>query len=266
MVNDSFDINTTQLITLGIVVYNTSIFVLEDCFSSIKNSSIKPIVIVLCNSEENNYIKQVEVLTAKYNFQFIISANEGFGEGHNKIVSTIKTEWYICCNPDIQIGEDSIQNLLDAAQNLNNPVQIAPKILNADGSVQKLCKKHLSISSWLHRQLWRLFPNAFKPFEEKFDYNKSPQIIEFVSGCFFLIKTALYLKNNGFSNEFFLYCEDADFSKRASKLGFNYYVANSIVIHKWGKAYLASFKHLKFEIKSLFIYFLKHGFFTTNKT
>ncbi|MGY3802547.1 glycosyltransferase [Pigmentibacter ruber] len=247
-------------VSIGIVVYNTKKEVIERTLSSIKKYCNAD-VYILCNSNDSEYRSYLRHICENFEYNFLVSEkNLGFGAGHNEIVSKITTDWYICCNPDITFYSNFVDEFVLEAEKIPDSIILTIKILNPDGSIQKLSRKHITLFNWIHRQLWRIFPKLFSPFEVKFNYMET-QEIEFVTGCFFLIKKENYLKLNGFCQEYFLYCEDADISRRASLYGKNYYLSNYSVYHDWGKAYTKSFKALKIELKSLYKYFKKFGLF-----
>lgn len=245
-------------ITLGIVVFNTAIEIIERTIQSCHAIDFPGLrVIVLCNSNDSLYQKSISDLCAKYQVYCLSNQpNQGFGHGHNVIARTYAATWYICCNPDIEITIGAIDKLIEFARSKPDSVMVMPKILSPEGVVQPLCRKHLTPLNWLHRQAWRLMPYIFSPYEVKFDYSKSSSV-DFVSGCFFLIRMKLFLQLQGFDESFFLYVEDADLSFRASRIGTNYYCSEATVVHKWSTNWWSNPKALNCEISSLARFFWK---------
>lgn len=246
------------ILSAGIVVFNTDIKKIESTVNSLIRSTIPIEIIILCNSPDVAYQAKIKDIFSNHGLKLLTNQpNRGFGQGHNDLVSQITTDWYVCCNPDIHVNPDAIEVLYTKAQELPDAVQLMPKILNEDGSIQMLCRRYLSLFTWVHRQLWRVFPSMFRPYEMIFNYDLFGQI-EFVSGAFFLVSKRNFLLLKGFDPDFFLYCEDADLSMRASKIGNNYYVPQAIVIHSWSKAWTHSKHMIIQELKSLWKYFKKH--------
>lgn len=254
------ELKAAQSVCIGIVVYSTDLSVLNRTLLSLISSTVAAQLIVACNSAVEEYREEVRKLCHKYGGKFLAIENRGFGSGHNDILKEVQTEWYVCCNPDIEITQNCIERLLDCAKTKSDAILLGPKVLNLDKTVQQLSRRHISVFSWVHRQLWRLAPNLFKPYEMGFDYSKT-QELEFVSGCFFMIKTEHMRLLKGFDNRFFLYCEDADLSRRANKLGKNYFVADAVIYHVWEKAWTSSTQASKVYFRSLWQYFCIHGFF-----
>lgn len=245
-------------ITIGIVSYNTPPQTLQKLVSSLKNSNLSATIVLLCNSENTSYQIEICELSKEYGVEFLGNQpNRGFGAGHNSIARAFPAEWYICCNPDVVVKQDTISELLGFAEKNNDAILLMPRVLSKDGSIQPLARKTLTPISWFHRQLWRLMPRLFRPFELRFDYKKS-QPVDFVTGCFFAVKQEHFWKLGGFDESFFLYSEDADLSYRAKSLGVNYFVATSEICHLWTTNSCRNRKIILLELKSLYHYFNKH--------
>jgi GT2 family glycosyltransferase len=252
--------STSIKATAGIVAYNTDIGILGSTIKSLLSCTTGLRVIILCNSPLASYQQAVQDLCAEFKVDcFPNQANGGFGKGHNDIVRQVSTEWYICCNPDVVVNPTAIENLISFAETKNDAIILSPRIVGPSGETHFLARRHLTILTWLHRQLWRIWPSVFSPFEFRFDYGVS-QKVEFPSGAFFAIRTRHFKQLEGFNEEYFLYCEDADFARRASNIGHNYYVSGAEVIHAWDKAWSRSTQMFLQELKSLYKYFRIHGF------
>lgn len=246
-------------ITVGIVAYNTELMVLKKTFESLRSSSIPVNVVVLCNSPSPAYQKEVDLICSKFGYNlFKNRPNRGFGAGHNEIWKSVKSTWYICCNPDVRIENNAIENLIGFGINNSSVGLLMPKVLNVNGTIQPLARQHPTPMRFIHRQLWRVFPTYMRPYELTFDYQKT-QPIEFVSGCFFAVKTQTMEFTGGFDESFFLYAEDADLSRRTSKFATNWYVANAVVTHEWSGAWKRNFGYFLINFSALLKYWIKHG-------
>lgn len=246
-------------VVVGIVAYNTDLPVVEATLRSLRESDIPLSVQVLCNAPSKEYQQAVGALCARYDVEALLHMpNKGFGAGHNSIANASSAEWYICCNPDIEVRPDTIRVLIEAASALPNAVILGPKLVSENGEVQPLARKHITLWTWTLRQLWRLAPSLFKPYEITFDYNKT-QAIQFTSGAFFAIKMDHFRQLKGFDEGFFLHFEDADLARRAEAFGTNYFVATAVAKHQWGKHWARSSHAMKQNFKSFGRYLMKHG-------
>ena len=245
--------------TVGILAYNTDPGVLERTMTSIVAAAKDNPVILAINSNSEEVRESYRVLAEKCGVSHLGPIpNRGFGAGHNEIVRHVSTDWYVCCNPDIDVPIDAFDKLFSFTKSLDSPGLVTCKVLNEDGTIQHLGRPYLTVSSWVHRQLWRLFPGFFTPYEVRFDYHRS-QKAEFVSGCFFAVPVIVFRSVGGFDESFFVYCEDADLSRRVGMRWNNFYCAEVPVTHAWGKAWKSSFNGLSNELRSLVKYFCKHG-------
>lgn len=249
-----------ESVCVGIVAYNTPGEVLEGTLFALKKGApdVDLAVHVLCNSPSPEYHELVMRVCEAHGARYVgPEPNHGFGAAHNTLVRGTLAKWYVCCNPDVRVEPGAIRALLDFAKEHQDAALLAPAVFDPGGGVQKLSRRHLSLFTWGLRQAWRLAPSIFKPFEATFDYAR-PQPLEFVSGCFFLTRRDFFLGLGGYDEDFFLYCEDADLSLRASALGTNYYVPAARVVHEWQQAWTRSRRALKQQLSSLLRFFLKH--------
>ena len=82
--------------------------------------------------------------------------------------------------------------------------------------------------------------------------------VQYLSGCCLMMRKEVLEKNGFFDEKFFLYYEDADYSLRAKKNGFDLALAkNAICFHKESQSSNSKTKnhHL---VKSGMIFFKKH--------
>ena len=245
--------------TLGVVVYRTRIELLEKLLKSVEASSLKPHVVFYCNGPDPSYRVKVRELANQYTVTLIDSdVNEGFGAGHNRILEVTDTEWYVCCNPDIELTVETLETMIRFGESREDLGLLTAHVIYPDGRTQPLSRKHITLFNWLHRQVWRFVRVGRAPFEQRFDYSTT-QPIEFVTGCFFIARTPLLKKLGGFDSRYFLYCEDADLSRRAEKYGQNYYLADAQIIHAWQGSWRRSLKCFYHELRSLSLYFRRFG-------
>ena len=88
-----------------------------------------------------------------------------------------------------------------------------------------------------------------------------PTPVEFATGCFLFIRTAIFKELQGFDPRFFLYQEDSDLSRRIleQRLGSIVYHPEMQVTHQWARENTRTFKGRMRQIRSVCKYFLKWG-------
>lgn len=184
--------------------------------------------------------------------------NGGFGHGHNQVLPLLNSKYHAVINPDIYVEGDVIAGLVSMLEERPEVVIATPKILNEDGTEQFLPKMGPSIR--------HVIVSKFKPFrylrEEYTRQNEEDgkeMEIEMSTGCFFVVRTEIYKQLKGFDTRYFLYCEDADLSKRARAYGKIIFWPYVSATHKWSRANTRSLKGIVHFLTSMFKYFLRWG-------
>lgn len=180
--------------------------------------------------------------------------NVGFGAAHNAVLKEKLGKYHFVINPDITISDDVLSNMVDYFENNPDVVMAMPKILNTDGTEQKLPKERPTFK--------KLF---FGRFSDKIraEYvweNKDitePCEINFCTGCFFCIRTDVFKKENGFDERYFMYLEDADLALKSKSYGKVMMLPQFEVTHAWERESSKSFKYLFIHIISGFKFLLK---------
>ena len=90
---------------------------------------------------------------------------------------------------------------------------------------------------------------------------RGPIPVEFATGCFIFIRTAVFQQLQGFDPRFFLYQEDTDLSRRILEedLGSIVYHPDMVVTHRWARENTRTMKGRIRQIRSVCKYFLKWG-------
>ena len=186
--------------------------------------------------------------------------NKGFGAGHNGVIKRVKSDYHFVINPDISVDMDTIGKLAEELGQNPDIGLITPRVLNTDGTEQYLPKftptvRYVIISKFPgFKYLRKRYTRA----EENLD---TPTDIKFCTGCFFGAKTAYLKKMRGFSNKYFMYCEDADLSERVLRDGKRIvFFPDCTVYHNWQRDNTGSIKGIIRFMKSLMVFFHKWGF------
>lgn len=187
--------------------------------------------------------------------------NLGFGKGHNLVLNCLDSKYHTIVNPDIKIQEDVFSKIVKWMDENKEVGMVIPDIHDEQGNRQLVYRKDLTIFDSFNRFFCH---NAFKQrarahtLQDK-DYSK-PFQVPFGQGSFLVIRTNLFKKLNGFDENFFMYCEDADLCRRVNLVSKLMYYPDAIVIHKWNKASHKNFGLFRKHLQSQFYYFKKWGF------
>ena len=203
-------------ITLSIIIvnYNGQTF-FEACFESIKQklSDIDYEIVVLDNCSKDN---SVAFIKEKYPEIVLIESKEnlGFGKGNNEAVKHAKGQNILLLNNDTIL----LDRLDDALHLVNNNITIGAigikmldrkkKYIYATGNFPNIINLF-----WMKRAF--LINNEFRTGI----FSKDIYEVDWLTGSFILMRKAIYEAISGFDEDYFLYVEDVDFSKRIEKLG-----------------------------------------------
>lgn len=246
-------------ISISIVTYNSEQHIgnLLDSFEQHMHG-VKYRIYIVDNGSAD---KTVDIVKSRAgsSITFIQSdKNRGFGGGHNLVLDQIDSKYHICVNPDIIIDRDVVA---DMARYLDEHADIGiltPKILNQDGSVQVLPKKDPKLIYLIARRLELRFLKKYRSEYEMLHMNADESIdIEFCSGCFMLMRTALFKALGGFDERFFMYFEDADLTRRIRKTARAQYNPAFLIYHCWERAGSKKLKYFMIQVVSMIKYMIK---------
>ena len=221
-------------ISIVLVCYNSS-FKLKKFVQKIPNETK---IFIIDNSKDYSLKK---IFKNKKNIKIYFKKNDGYGSSINFAAKRIKTPYFLVVQPDvIGIKKSSLINFYKYAKKKKDKFSvIGPHFLNASK------KGH--------------FQTSLK-YKIKEIHN--------VHGSTMFFNKRIFNRNKGFDKNIFLYWEETDYSKRASKNGYKAYQLNIVKVrHEKGKAVKTSnLKDIeKLEnlytwhfIWSKFYYFNKH--------
>jgi GT2 family glycosyltransferase len=248
-------------LNISIVLYNSNFEEINELVKLLRHNNYINKIYLVDNSHSENVI--FEACDAQYIFT---GQNLGYGSGHNlainkSIDSSVK--YHLVLNSDIQFEQTVLTSLLEKMDENLEIGMIMPKVLNMDGGVQilpKLLPSPLNLLIRVIKPLQKIFKSKNKEYTLETYYDKELNV-PILSGCFSLFRVDALKDVGSYDENFFMYFEDFDISRRVhSKYKTLYYPKVSIVhAHERGAA--KSYKLFKVFIKSAIIYFNKHGWF-----
>lgn len=169
------------------------------------------------------------------------SENLGFAKANNLAHASSRGESLLFLNPDTVILGSSIELLYRSLRELPSAGIVGPKLLNADGSVQTSCiqsfptvmNQVLDFEALRMRTprsaLWGMAPLFTQP--------DRPAEVEVVCGASLMIKREVFERVNRFSEDYFMYAEDADLCLKVMRAGWkNYFIPDATVVHFGGSS------------------------------
>lgn len=241
-----------------VVTYNNA-DIIEGCIASLLRET-KGVDFKLYVVDNHSSDGTAELIKANFPMVKVLCQNNngGFGHGHNLVMSYVDSVYHAVINPDIYVEGDVITALVQMMEQDREVVMSTPKILNEDGTEQYLPKKDPGIRY--------VILSKFKPFRQyrqlytrQLEEDGTAMDIDMCTGCFFVTRTALFKELGGFDKRFFMYCEDADLSRRARERGRIVFWPYVCATHKWSRANTRSLQGVVRFLTSLFKYFVKWG-------
>jgi GT2 family glycosyltransferase len=202
----------------------------------------------------------------KEHFHYFHSeSNKGFAKAHNQILHKIKDdyEFHLIINPDVFFNYDVLSPIVSYLDKNQDVVQIIPKILNEDKSIQFTYKTEPRPFDLLARRFFpkNWFTSRMESLSQKSSLNGEVSEIPIMSGCFMFFRTKV-LNDIGFLDErFFLYMEDIDFSKRISEKYKSVYFPEVSIFHKHTQGSYSDRNLMRRHMASAIKYYNKHGWY-----
>ncbi|MBO5371385.1 MAG: glycosyltransferase family 2 protein [Lachnospiraceae bacterium] len=243
--------------SVGIVTYNSE-KVISNVLNSLEHLSNRQDVEVYV-VDNNSDDKTIEIIEENFKDVILIKnqINLGFGGANNQAIMQADSLYHVLVNPDITVEKDvflQIQQFMDSNPDI---VQMAPRVLNEDGTEQFLPKKNPKFKYLIAGK----FDNHFDYFKKlRSEYTMEDKKVEetvdvdFCTGCFSVLRTEELKLCGGFDDRFFLYLEDADLTREMQKFGRTVYNPKIEVCHKWGRASGKSIKYFLIHLQSMFKY------------
>lgn len=190
-----------------------------------------------------------------------LEQNQGFGSGHNSVLSRLDSQYHLVMNPDIKIAD--LTGFVQAINYLDHHEQVAllsPLVRDIKtGEVQYLNRKLPTVFDLLIRFLGpRFFTNRQREFTKQAHGYDHVQQEENATGSLMVLRTAAFKQVHGFDPRFFMYFEDTDLTVRLAQIGQVVIYPDFMVYHGWKRAN-HSLKGMMPMIQSMVKYFNKWG-------
>jgi N-acetylglucosaminyl-diphospho-decaprenol L-rhamnosyltransferase len=169
--------------------------------------------------------------------------NVGFGAAVNQAVRESGAPLLLVLNPDCAVEPGAFASLRETLARHPECAIAAPRLLNADGSVQASARGEPTAWTGLfgrHSLLTRFFPSSAVarrnlPAQDLVKAGVESAEVDWVMGAAMLIRRSAFAQVNGFDERYFLYWEDADLCRRLRAQGLSTrYVPRAIVRHPGG--------------------------------
>ncbi len=243
------------VISASIVTFNDNYKVIQTIESILKYT--KGVILNLYIVDNNSTDNTVHIIREKFPQIDIIEnkINKGFGHGHNTVIPYLNSQYHAIINPDILITNDILTNLANYLDENKQVGMVTPQVILPNGDIQITGKRCPTWRAVIARNIpFKIFATYREEYEMADIDLSEPTKIQSASGCFLFIRTELFKKLGGFDEDFFMYFEDADLTRRVNEVSSTEYYPNESVLHMWERASAKSLKYKFIIIKSFLKY------------
>lgn len=253
-----------MVLSASIVLYNNDQVEISKNLHCLQKYGINKIFVI-----DNSFTNILEKYCNVENVIYVHNpSNPGFGAAHNIAIQkaiSARSNYHFIVNPDIFFNEDVISPMAEYMKKNNEEVgMVMPKILNLDGSVQHLPKLLPSPWSILLRKFKKpnaVYQNYINQYELRFVVPDKIYNTPILSGCFTLLNLKAIQEVGMYDDNYFMYFEDWDLSRRMHQKYKTIYYPLVAVYHGYESGANKKIKLFKIFIKSAIIYFNKWGWF-----
>ena len=207
---------------------------LENALDALANDFPEDWEIIIVDNESTAAV--LEPFAARYPWATFVAnpANSGFGFACNLGAAKSSGDMLLFMNPDVIAAPAEIQKLMQI-KNQHDVGIIAPRQVSAKGKVQKVFDDFPSLlnqSKTLKALLRILMPSKF--LDPRSDYDQLTYC-DWVTGSVLLIERGDFDAIGGWSEDYWMYVEDADLCRKAHDVGLSVAYAPDVeVVHAHG--------------------------------
>ncbi len=254
--------NSSNRLSVSVVIYkqdSNDLLKFFKCFRTIRTSFVLFVI-------DNSPTDEAKNIVLDFGFRYYHNPrNNGYGGGHNiamKLALEENFKYNVVLNSDIFFDSDIFTVMLDTIISDEQIGILMPKILNQDLSVQYLPKllpspiellvKKMKFLGILNKKIVNKLELRFVDEDQVFN---APVI----SGCFMMVNLDVIKKVGFFDEQYFLYFEDWDLSRRVHAHHKTLYFPVVKVIHGYESGANKKLNLFITYIRSAIIYYRKWG-------
>jgi GT2 family glycosyltransferase len=212
-------------------------------------------IIVIDN--ESNYVESIRMMGLFPSIKLIAnSENKGFSKANNQGIEMAKGEFILFLNPDTILPVNALKHSLDYLKEHDFVGAIGVQMVNKSGSFLPESKRAFPTplaALFKLSGMADLFPLSGFYNQYALGNLDKDQIhrVDILAGAYLMARTQLVKSVGAFDEQFFMYGEDIDLSKKLTDAGYeNHYLGNIVIQHfkgastnKNSSTYLYHFYH-----------------------
>jgi hypothetical protein len=172
------------------------------------------------------------------------------------------SKYYFVINADVKFRESDLAALVGYLEGNDDVGLVAPRVILPSGEIQY---NRTLLPTPMNLILRRFFPRSAlgeklnTQFELRFMCGDETMAIPALTGCFMLIRSSIFRELGGFDENFFLYLEDYDLTRRIGRKAKTVYYPRAIITHEHARGSYKSNRLLLAYAISAIRYFSKWG-------
>lgn len=244
--------DNNPLVSILTVTYNSSDFIVKSLKAVIANTHIPFEVIIVDNHSQDDTLDKIRKSGIKVKL-IPQASNLGFSKANNIAVKESSGEYLMFLNPDTQVKNNCIDELLHYLKTHSKVGLVAPQLIESGKNIQRSVRRLPTIFG-AFKEYYLKINNSYEDYHPTEDV---PEEVDSVVGAAMLIKKDVYIKSGGFSEKYFMYFEDLELCKNIKKIGLKIiYLPIAQAIHKIGASAATNSKTSQYLKDSAEIY---HG-------
>lgn len=164
--------------------------------------------------------------------------NLGFGKACNQAFAMSNADYILLLNPDSLSEPRILEELVSFLEKNPNYGSTGPAQVNEHGNVLRTCGRFPTFKTAIFEILGlsKIFPNIFTPVPIMTDWDHmQSRDVDHVMGSYMLIRKSIIDKIGFMDDDYFVYMEDMDLSKRINNKGFKTFYNNKYsIFHEGG--------------------------------
>ena len=149
--------------------------------------------------------------------------NLRFAKANNVGIRASQGDYILILNPDTIIHDGTLDNIVEFADRHAEAAAFGCRVLNADGSYQVSARPFTSLrADWIAGLFLRVLGHVSDRFMSDTYIGwegETERTVDWITGCFMLIRGDLLKQLGGFDEQFFYYYEDMDLCRRLWQSG-----------------------------------------------
>jgi hypothetical protein len=254
-----------NIIFASIVLYETPFEKIQKAIFSVLASNLCSKLFLIDNSPTDT-LSRLKDIDKRISYVFT-NKNIGYGAAHNialKKSIALNARYHIVLNPDIYFGDDVIPKIFHYIEENNDVGHVMPKVLFPNGKTQYLAKLLPTPQILFFRRFLNItfLQNRINDFYElRFTGYNSIINVPYLSGCFMFLRTNALKSVGLFDENFFMYPEDIDLTRRIHSKYKTIFFPYAHIYHEHQKESFRSVKMTRIHAINMIKYFNKWGWF-----